>query len=127
EKLAERGTIFDNAYCASPLCHPSRSAFMTGKRVHELQTYSNCSINLDFNHRSFGSVLSDQNVHTVLVGKSGTYFGEFDEMYFCEETTPSKEALFSRCKHGPVREGAAERADFYGVQEDVFEHDEEKI
>ena len=28
ERLAERGTVFDNACCPSPLCVPARSAFV---------------------------------------------------------------------------------------------------
>ena len=30
EALAERGVVFESAYCNSPLCSPSRTAFMTG-------------------------------------------------------------------------------------------------
>ncbi len=36
--LAEQGTVFDAAYCPSPLCMPSRSAFLSGRRVHDIQT-----------------------------------------------------------------------------------------
>ena len=46
EKLKEIGTLFNNAYCPSPLCLPSRSSFLFGRRVHELQTYNNCHNNL---------------------------------------------------------------------------------
>ena len=31
DALAERGTVFESAYCASPLCSPSRASF-TGLR-----------------------------------------------------------------------------------------------
>ena len=30
DDLARRGVLFDNTYCASPLCVPSRSAILTG-------------------------------------------------------------------------------------------------
>lgn len=30
DKLAEMGTLFTNAYCAAPLCNPSRTAIFTG-------------------------------------------------------------------------------------------------
>ena len=30
DALAARGTVFTNAYCASPLCVPSRMSFLTG-------------------------------------------------------------------------------------------------
>src|SRR5271157_5845644 len=31
--LARMGTVFENAYCPSPLCSPSRSAFVSGRWV----------------------------------------------------------------------------------------------
>ncbi len=32
DRLAERGTLFTNAHCQSPLCNPSRTSVMTGLR-----------------------------------------------------------------------------------------------
>src|SRR3954464_14752444 len=32
DRLLARGTLFANAHCASPSCHPSRLAVMTGVR-----------------------------------------------------------------------------------------------
>ena len=34
DRLAASGVHFTNAYCASPLCTPSRMSFMTGRHVH---------------------------------------------------------------------------------------------
>ena len=36
ERLAERGTLFRTAHCPSPLCMRYRSAFMSGRRMHEI-------------------------------------------------------------------------------------------
>ncbi len=35
DRLAEQGVRFANAYCANPLCVPSRTAMMTGRMPHE--------------------------------------------------------------------------------------------
>jgi len=35
DALAESGIVFENAYCTSPVCTPSRSSIMTGKWPHE--------------------------------------------------------------------------------------------
>lgn len=35
DRLSARGTTFANAYCNSPICMPSRGAFVTGRYPHE--------------------------------------------------------------------------------------------
>jgi len=46
DKLARRGVIFENAYCAAPLCGPSRSAFMTGMQPYSTGLYNNGNSNI---------------------------------------------------------------------------------
>jgi arylsulfatase A-like enzyme/sucrose-6-phosphate hydrolase SacC (GH32 family) len=41
ERLAERGTFFENAYCAAPACAPSRAAIMTGRAPHRSGVLTN--------------------------------------------------------------------------------------
>lgn len=43
DALAARGTRFDAAYCNSPLCAPSRFAFMSGQHVSRIAAYDNAS------------------------------------------------------------------------------------
>jgi len=72
ERLAKHGTVFENHYCPSPLCRPSRSAFMSGLRVHQNQAYSNCNI-FTSDLPTYGGVLNEQGVHTVHIGKTDVY------------------------------------------------------
>ncbi len=41
ERLAARGTFFENAYCAAPACAPSRAAIMTGRAPHKSGVLTN--------------------------------------------------------------------------------------
>ena len=41
DRLATSGVTFDAAYCPSPLCVPSRAAFMTGQHLHRVRAYDN--------------------------------------------------------------------------------------
>ena len=41
DRLAARGVKFTRAYCQYPVCNPSRSSFLTGKRPDELGIVSN--------------------------------------------------------------------------------------
>lgn len=43
DELAARGTVFDNAYCNSPLCVPARAALCTGRLPNRLRSYDNGS------------------------------------------------------------------------------------
>ncbi len=41
DRLAQRGVLFSNAHCASPLCNPSRTALLTGLRPATTGIYNN--------------------------------------------------------------------------------------
>ena len=43
DRLAAEGVTFDNAYCNSPLCLPSRMSFMTGRYIHRIRSWDNAS------------------------------------------------------------------------------------
>lgn len=85
-RLADRGVVFENAYCASPLCSPSRSAFCAGRRVHQLQTYSNCNI-FKHDYPSYGGILAKAGVHTAHIGKTD-FYNDCGRLGFTEVIAP---------------------------------------
>lgn len=130
DRLAEIGTTYENSYCPSPLCQPSRSAFMAGRRVHEVQVYNNCNAGLRSDFPSYGKILADQDIYTAYIGKTDVYARAkelgFSEMILPGERSRPGDINFSR-KPLTIREGAAGRADGFGVKEGAFDHDDEKI
>lgn len=117
ERLAQMGTVYKNTYCPSPLCMPSRTTFITGKRVHETQAYSNCNINLNPEFSSYGKELAKQGVYTVFIGKTDVHANGKD-LGFSEMIMPGDRELpgdVNFCRRPlSIRQGAGARADKFG-------------
>ncbi len=43
DRLAAEGVLFEQAYCNSPICVPSRMSFMTGRYVHHVGAWDNAA------------------------------------------------------------------------------------
>lgn len=117
QRLARMGSTYESAYCASPLCVPSRSAYVSGRYVHEIQAYSNCSA-FRSDHPSYGRVLAGQGVHTVHIGKTDVY-QVTDRLGFSEviqpwDREPPGDTAISRHPLA-IRKDAHLRANGYGV------------
>jgi choline-sulfatase len=41
DDLAARGVVFENSYCASPICVPSRAAMLTGQHPYQNEVWTN--------------------------------------------------------------------------------------
>jgi choline-sulfatase len=67
-RLAAAGTVFDAAYCASPLCAPSRSAMLGGRRPSEIGVYDNAA-ELPAATPTITHLLRAAGYATVLTGK----------------------------------------------------------
>jgi choline-sulfatase len=68
QRLANRGVVFENGYCNSPLCVPSRASFMTGKYVHRVGVYDNFA-SLSSNEPTWAHRLNAAGYETALSGK----------------------------------------------------------
>jgi len=81
-RLASEGVVFGNAYCASPLCAPSRAAFMTGLAPSRTGVYDNAA---EFRSQlpTFAHRLRLFGYRTVLSGKM--HFVGPDQLHGFEE------------------------------------------
>ena len=124
ERLAKMGTVYESAYCPSPLCMPSRSAFMSGRWVHELQTYSNCNVAMEeCAYPTYGRLLAEGGAHTVHIGKTDVY-QPGEALGFSEMIRPGDRALPGDTNHRrqplTIRQGAAARAEQFGPLDDPW-------
>lgn len=86
DALAARGTRFTNAYCASPICVPSRSSFAAGRYPHDIGSWDNTSPYLG-TPRSWAHRASEAGYRTLSIGKLH-YRAEEDDTGFAERRIP---------------------------------------
>lgn len=67
-RLARRGVVFDNAYCDSPICVPSRMSMLTARRPHENQVWTN-EHQLDSRIPTLAHALGAAGYDPVLIGR----------------------------------------------------------
>lgn len=68
DKLAQEGVVFENAYCNSPLCGPSRASMMTGQLPSRIGVYDNAA-NFPADMPTMAHYLRAAGYSTCLSGK----------------------------------------------------------
>ena len=81
-RLAANGVVFENAYCNSPLCAPSRFSMMTGQLPSRIGAYDNAAL-FPAEIPTLAHYLRNQGYHTCLVGKM--HFVGPDQLHGFEE------------------------------------------
>ena len=82
DRLAAGGAVFDAAYCNSPLCAPSRAAFMTGRLPSRTGGYDNAAP-FGSDVPTFAHMMRMRGYRTTLAGKM--HFAGPDQLHGFEE------------------------------------------
>jgi choline-sulfatase len=82
QALAGDGIVFDSAYCASPLCAPSRASFMSGLLPSRARVYDNAA-EFGADIPTFAHGLRARGYRTILSGKM--HFCGPDQLHGFEE------------------------------------------
>ena len=69
DRIAREGALFQNAFCASPSCTPSRGAILTGRPIHQLEEGGNLWSHLQKRFDVFPDLLEKAGYHVGLTGK----------------------------------------------------------
>src|SRR5204862_5043292 len=98
------GAVFDSAYCASPLCAPSRSAMLAGRLPSRIGVYDNAA-ELAADTPTFVHLLREAGYSTTLAGKM--HFVGPDQLHGFEQrlTSDVYPAGFERTRDGGARAG----------------------
>ncbi|WP_245830759.1 sulfatase-like hydrolase/transferase [Planktotalea arctica] len=86
DRLAARGTLFQNAYTPSPICVPARAAVATGRYVHKTRYWDNAHA-YDGRVAGWGHILQSGGVPVTSIGKLH-YRSEADPTGFDDQIMP---------------------------------------
>ncbi len=117
DALAAGGTVFENAYCNSPLCAPSRGVLMYGRLPSGTGVYDNAA-EFPSQMPTFAHYLRHAGYRTILTGKM--HFCGPDQLHGFEErlTTDIYPADYAWT---PDWANFAERPDWYHSMESVIQ------
>ena len=77
DALAEEGVAFDNMYCQSPVCGPSRACLISGRHVFQHRVTNNMRL-LPEQEFSYAKALGNEGYEVGMVGKSHHYTNGFN-------------------------------------------------
>ena len=81
DALARRGVRFERAYCQFPLCSPSRSSFLTGRRPNVTHILTNTGGKAGPDHPHFRDYIPDTLTLPQCFRRAGYFVGRVGKLY----------------------------------------------
>lgn len=106
DRLAEESWTFDNAYCNSPICTPSRLSMLTGRYPHQIEGWDLGAI-ADRKYKTWGDYLAKAGYESVLCGR--THFNGTDRLLGFTDRLLDDLPQWRNSKGVPPRRTANER------------------
>lgn len=131
DKLSSEGVLFENAYCNSPICVPSRAILATGRYNAEIGYWDNADP-YDGKIHSWGHRAVEGNCDAVSIGKLH-FLDDQAPTGFSEQINPLNvvggvgDLLGLIRQELPVRKGAANMAKDVGSGETTYSNYDKKI
>ena len=83
DSIAKEGFVFRNAFCAAPLCVPSRVCFFTGQYVHRNMAVSNgIKSHIKTSQLSLVELFKEAGYRIGLAGKNHTFDDDYMDKWF---------------------------------------------
>ncbi len=82
DRLAARGAIFNNAFCSSPQCTPSRMSFITGRYAHQVRSWA-IGMPLSRDEMTWARRLDQAGIPSTMLGKMD-FCGEYQDGGFTD-------------------------------------------
>ncbi len=102
DRLAQKGALFHNAYCAAPSCSPSRAAILTSRYPHQLESAGNLWSVIP---RKFSNWVYQLEEAGYLTGKSQKGWGPGDFKRGGYEHNPAGKDYYDFAEFIQEREG----------------------
>jgi choline-sulfatase len=93
DRLAARGVHFTRNYCSCPVCTPSRMSFITGKYVHQIDSWM-IGVPLDREEMTWPRRLGEVGIPSTCIGKLDAC-GKYQECGFSDFTTFERRPAWS--------------------------------
>ena len=124
DRIARQGVRFENAYCNSPLCVPTRAALFTGRYVFENACWDNC-IAWDGAMKGWSHFFKDHGVLLTTIGKldfaKGTDHGVESEILPIHRGSRDIHSLFRENAANPPRWSTYRQMNQSGPRDDLTE------